>query len=123
MERYNIPENEAPRDIDVNDREIYTKDDYFSKSPRMRRMIKTKKIKLTAPPNKQSKEENPMILTLGPMLTMGMMSGVTLLTTILSIQRGETTLEKSWTQLITGGSMLLATVLWPTLTQFYGRYD
>ena len=118
---YMFPQSDEPEDIDIKDIDLYTKDDYYSKSPRMRRLIETKKIKLTAPPSEGESEELPLILTIGPMLTMGMMSGMTLLSTITNISNGKTTFGESWPQLITASAMLVSMILWPTLTRRYNK--
>jgi len=45
-----LPVQEKYENIEVKDVDLYEKDDYFTKSPRIRRVIETKKIELTAPP-------------------------------------------------------------------------
>ncbi|MBQ9011438.1 MAG: hypothetical protein IJ093_02195, partial [Bacilli bacterium] len=48
-----IPKDEEEdKTIQVKDRDLYDKKDYFSKSPRLRRIIETKKIKLSPPPQR-----------------------------------------------------------------------
>lgn len=122
IKRYTLPLGQPPQNRELKDLELYSKDDYFSKSPRIRRMIETKVIKLSPPPRKEGSQELPLILTIGPMLTMGVMSGVMMVNTINRIQNGETTLAQSWPSLATSGAMLVSILLWPLLTKVYNNH-
>lgn len=112
---------DAPENIEVKDKPLYQEKEYFSKAPRMRRSIETKKIKLSPPPQSQKDQELPLILTIGPMLTMGIMSGVTLTNTIYKICMKETTLAQSWPSLVVSLAMLISMILWPTVTKIYNK--
>ena len=113
--------DEAGQSINIQDRELYDKSSYYSKSPRIRRIIETKEIKLSPPPHDGNNQELPLILTIGPMLTMGMMSFVIVAQTITKINSGEATLAQSWPQLVTSGAMLLSMLLWPLITNIYNK--
>ncbi len=63
----------------------------------------------------------PLILTIGPMLTMGLISAVTVLNTINGIVSGKNTLANSWPQLVTSGIMLISMLVWPLITQTYNK--
>lgn len=86
---------DAPQDIEVKDIELYTKESYFSKAPRLRRVIKTKEIDLSPPPKQEKEQEMPLLLTIGPMMTMGVMSSVMIINTIMQIKTGQSTLSNS----------------------------
>ena len=118
---YQLHQEETPREIEVKDVDLYNKNSYFSKSPRLRRLIKTKEINLSPPPKENGEQEMPLILTMGPMLTMGIVSGVNLMNVISNIVSGQTTIGKSWPRLITTGAMLLSMLLWPTLTRRFNK--
>ncbi len=118
---YSLGALEEPQEIEVKEEELYTKDDYFSKSPRIRRIIETKTIKLSPPPKPEGNEELPLLLTIGPMFTMGVTSAVTLFNTIHKIQMKEVTIQDSMTSLVMGISMLVSMLLWPLLTKFYNK--
>ena len=106
---------------EIKENNLYNDKDYFSKSPRIRRIIQNKKIKIDSPPSVGKEEEIPLIYTLGPMLTMGMTSAVSLTNILLKINNGETTFEKSWATVITSSAMLCTTILWPTLTKMFNK--
>ena len=75
--------------LDVKERTLYNENDYFSKAPRLTRTIETKEIKLSPPPSLMKSQELPLILTIGPMLTIGGMAGITLINTIYRLSTGE----------------------------------
>lgn len=121
IKRYNFPKLDDPKNIEIKDDDLYEKDDYFSKAPRIRRIIEKKVIKLSPPPRNGSNNELPMILTVGPMLTMGVTSGVTFLSTIININSGKYTINDQWPSLITSGIMLVSMLVWPMVIQIYNR--
>ena len=111
-----ILESEQIKEID-----LYKDDDFFFKKPRLRRFIEDYELTLTPPPKKQEKKEMPILLTLGPMLTMAVISVLTLITNITKILTGETTLMKSITTLVSSVAMLMTSLLWPNLTKRYQK--
>lgn len=118
---YSIPADESTRNVVFQDKELYDKSDYFSKAPRIRRIIENKEIKLSPPPSSQDSPEMPFILTIGPMLTMGMMAFMNVINVVNRIMSGETTLGKSWPQIITAIAMLASMVLWPMISRNYSK--
>ena len=121
LNRFNLPNQEPTKNIEVKDKDLYSKEDFYSKSPRIRRIIETKEIELSQPPQTSENEEMPLILTLGPMMTMGIASIVTITSTVSRIGAKETTLKNSLPSLITSGTMLLSMLLWPTITRMYNK--
>ena len=110
-----------PQKIEIKDRPLYKETDFFSKAPRIRRIIETKKIKLSPPPRNNNNEDLPLILTIGPMLTMGSMAGISLISTVYRIATGESLIEDSWTSLAMSFVMLTAMILWPIITKLYNK--
>ncbi len=119
IQAYILTVKDEPKNIEIKDIDLYKPEDYFSKAPRLRRLIETKQIKLSPPPRSEGNQELPLILTIGPMLTMGVTSLMTLINTFESIYVHETTFEKSKTSIITSLTMLVSMLLWPLLTKFY----
>ena len=116
------PTLESPRMIEIKDKALYNEDEYFSKAPRLRRIIETKKIKLSPPPKPDNNGGLPLILTIGPMLTMGGMAGITLINTIYRISTNQTTLEQTWSSIAMSSIMLISMVLWPIVTNLYNKH-
>ena len=106
---------------EIKDVELYQESEYFSKSPRLRRFIETKKIKLDPPPSNNNNEEMPLMLVIAPMLTMGITSLVTITNVILRLNSRQTTMSQSWPQLVTASTMLLSSLLWPIITNLYNK--
>lgn len=80
----------------------------FYCSPRLKRDVEKAVFKIDAPPNNQNQDETPLMLTLGPSLTMGMAS---MMTAIIGITNG------NYLSAITSGCMLCGTVVWPFVTK------
>lgn len=116
-----LPKQDEYSLADVKDKDLYSENSYFSKSSRIRRFIETKEIKLDPPPKDGNNDDTPFLMVVGPMLTMGITSAVTLVSTINRINSGETTVSASWPQLVTGSAMLLSTMLWPVITKVYSK--
>lgn len=91
----------------------------FHRSPRFKRDIEKRLIKIDPPPASGGIEQTPLMLMLGPSITMGMASlsmGAFTLSNVLSsggrVMNAMPTLAMSF-------SMLLGTVLWPVMTRRY----
>lgn len=85
---------------------------FFYRSPRFKRDIETASFKVDSPPTSPISEEMPWLLVMGSSMAMGMMSLVTLVSAIAS---------SNITSMVMGGSMLLGTVLLPTITKSYEK--
>ena len=113
---------DMPIKLEIKDRPLYKETEFFSKAPRLRRIIEEKKIKLSPPPKPEKNQELPLILTIGPMLTMGCMAGITLVNTIYRIQTKQATVAQSWTSIAMSSIMLISMVLWPLITRIYNQH-
>ena len=90
----------------------------FVRSPRIIKSLDTEAFEIDSPPDKKEEKQMPVIFTMGPSLTMSMAMLVSLGVNIANLASGG-----SATTIYTSGamefSMLLGTVLWPTLTKRY----
>ncbi len=120
--KYDLPVLEKEQQLEIKDRDLYLKNDYFFKAPRIKRTIETKEIEIAKPPQSKLDSETPFILVVGPMLTMGIISVVTVVNTILRIALKQTTLADSWPSLVTGGVMFVSMITWPIITQAYNKH-
>ncbi len=121
LQKFEFPLLEQPKELEIKDIPLYKEEDYYSKSPRLRRVITTKEMSLSAPPKKGESHELPLILVVGPMLTMGITSITMLANTLMRIQNGESDFIKSMPQLITSGAMLASMLFWPLATKTYNK--
>lgn len=113
---------DMPIKLEIKDKPLYKEEEFFSKAPRLRRIIEEKKLKLSPPPKPEKNQELPLILTIGPMLTMGCMAGITLINTIYRIQTKQATAAQSWTSIAMSSIMLISMVLWPLITRLYNQH-
>lgn len=117
----NIEISPVKDDIDVKDKDLYSDDDYFTKSPRLRRIIEEKKIELTQPPQAHKSEDLPFLLTVGPMATMAVTSVVMLISPISEVVAGTKNIGDIIGQLVTAVTMLGSSLLWPIVTRAYNK--
>lgn len=116
---YFEPEKNENREIKEVD--LFPKDTYFSKSPRIRRIIEEKELKIDQPPAPPQKDEIPPLLTAGPMISTGAMAGMTILNTLMQISNGRATFASSWPSIFGGVIMLSTSLLWPSLTRTFNK--
>lgn len=121
LKAYQLSSQEKPADFEFKDSELYTKEQYFYKSPRIRRLITTKEIDLSPPPKQEGETQLPLLLTIGPMLTFALVSGIRLFDTVSKIISKEVTLQSSLTSLISTVAMLVAMIVWPLLTKLFNK--
>lgn len=101
--------------------ELYSKEDYFSGSPRLKPGINKITVAVDNPPEKEKDEEKPLLYVLGPMLTMGMMSMVTAYSAFSGIINKTQTIKSSLPTLLIALAMLSSMVLWPSLSRRYEK--
>lgn len=111
-----------PTDEEKNaELEVYEENDYFFRSPRFRTIIEKEEMVIDPPPGKEKQEEIPFIYTMGPMMTMGMSSILSLYNTVDAISAGERSWQQSLPSLVMAVGMLASMFLWPLLTKRYQK--
>ena len=118
---YEFPPLEEIIDNEIRDRELYSKEQYFSKAPRIRRLIQPKEIEFSTPPRLDGERELPLILTIGPMATMAILSGVRLASVVSKIASGQATVKSQIVNIIQCLTMLLAMLVWPIITKRFNK--
>lgn len=106
---------------DEEGKEFFKEDDYFFRAPRFKTKIEPVDIKIDEPPAKQEPDKTPMIYTIGPMLTMSMMSISMGYTALSGVMDGTKSLSSSMPSLVMCGAMIASTLLWPLLTKRYQK--
>jgi len=94
--------------------------EYYYRSPRFKRGIEKKDIRVDSPPDNAIGDEIPIMFLLGPSITMGMASlasGVFAINNAMS--RGN--INSAIPSIVMSLSMLLGTVLWPILSKSYDK--
>ena len=101
--------------------EFYKEDDYFYRAPRFKTGIEEAVITIDPPPGKEEEDKTPAIFTIGPMLTMGMMSMTMGYNSLMGVINGTMDLGPAMPTLIMSFAMLATMLLWPTLQRRYQK--
>ena len=102
-------------------RNLYAKEEYFYRSPRFIEDVIKEDVLIEDPPAKIKMDENPLIMTIGPMFTMALTSLMTAFTTVSNVINGDTTWKKAMPSLIIAGAMFCSMLIWPLLTRMLER--
>ena len=121
LREYHIPQIKTPvAGLDADDDYEDIPDDYYYRAPRFKHDVDTFELKLDAPPSDQNKDEVPMIMLIGPSMTMGMASIATGAFAVTNaIGRGD--IKSAIPSIVMSLSMLLGTLMWPMITKTYQR--
>ena len=101
--------------------EMYQKKDYFVRPPRFSEIIEPYNLEIDTPPSAPSDESTPMILTLGPMLIMGMSASVSGATALIKVMMGDASLKDNFTSILTAFCMITAMLVFPTMNKLYQK--
>ena len=100
--------------------EFYKEDDYFYRAPRFKTGIEEANITIDPPPGKEEEDKTPLIYTVGPMLTMAMMSMTTGVNALQGVLNGDEW-SKAAPTLVMSGAMITTMLLWPSLQRRYQK--
>jgi len=93
--------------------------DLFYRSPRFKRDVEKKIIKIDSPPSKEKLEQTPLMLMLGPSITMGMASLSMGAFTLSNVLQNNGNIMNAMPTLTMSFSMVIGMILWPVLTRKY----
>lgn len=97
------------------DIEFYKDEDYFFRSPRFKAGIEPVEITIDPPPAKEEGDQTPLIYTLGPMLSMGMVSLLMGYGSLASMSSGKS--NSASLQVTMCVLMLVSMIIWPLLSR------
>lgn len=128
IEEYHVPVSTPPHsdDFEDGDTELNTaiaEDEaggYYYRAPRFKQDADVFELKLDSPPGNQNKEEMPMAMVLGPSMTMGLAAMTTGTFSVINAM-GRNDITSAIPSLVMSVSMLMGTMLWPTITRTYQR--
>ena len=101
--------------------EFFKEDDYFYRAPRFKTGIEEANIAIDPPPGKEEEDKTPLIFTLGPMLSMAMMSMTMGYSSVMGLVNGTTDFSSSFPTLLMSGAMIATMLLWPNLQRSYQK--
>ena len=107
-----------PADTDEEFEDIIP--EYYYRAPRKMKEINTFELNVDAPPAAVNNDEMPMIMLIGPSMTMGMASIASGIFSVTSaVERGNVT--SAIPSIVMCVSMLLGTLMWPLVTKTYQK--
>lgn len=96
-------------------------EELFYRSPRFKRDIEAKTIKIDSPPQRNNADETPLLLLLGPSVTMGMASLFTAIVMLQYVLQSGGSIMRAMPMLVMSCSMLIGMILWPILQKRYEK--
>lgn len=108
-------------DIQDENIQLFSDKDYFTRAPRITNKIEKEKIKIDAPPQKEEKDEKPLIYTIGPSLAMGLVMILSMSSTISDVSNGTASLKSTGTSIFMTVAMLISMILFPILNNKYEK--
>jgi len=110
--------NQVVKPVDEEEEYESPELDYFYRSPRFKRDVEKAVFKIDSPPQNAIGEEMPIMLVIGPSMTMGMAS---MATGVFAVNNAMTNgnISAAMPAIIMSCSMLLGTVLWPIVSKKY----
>jgi len=100
---------------------LFTDNDVFFHTPRIKERFVPQTISITNPPEKDTSEEPPMYLTLGATIVMGLASSMTGVIAIFNIVTKKDSILSSVVEIFVCIGMLLGSILFPVLLEKYNK--
>lgn len=110
-----------PTGIPEEDVKLFSEKDFFARAPRITSGIEREKIKIEAPPQKQEKDEKPLIYTIGPSLAMGLVMLISMSSAISGVSNGTASVKSTVTSALMTVAMLISMILFPILNNKYEK--
>ena len=95
--------------------------EYFYRSPRFKREIAKAEFSIDPPPQPNTGDDMPLMMVLGPSITMGMASVATGVFSVISAMQSENGITQAIPSMVMAASMLLGTILWPVISRQYEK--
>ena len=123
LELVNLTEVQDNPEEDDDTLEVYSKNDYYYRSPRFKNNITKEELTIDPPPNAQNNNQLPFWLAMGSMMVMGMRSVMSLMTVIDSVATKQSTWKEAMPSLVTNGSMIVGSIMIPIVTRMYQKRE
>lgn len=116
-------EKKIINDIGLTDEDVqlFSDKDYFTRAPRITSKIEKEKIKIDAPPQKQEKDDKPLIYTIGPSVAMGLVMVLSMSSTISDVSSGTASFKNTGMSVLMTVAMLISMILFPILNSKYEK--
>lgn len=110
-----VPFIEDEDELELEERD----EDYFLRAPNIRSVIEKEVLNVDAPPIEEKEDDTPIAYVIGPMLSMGMISVVTLFSALSSYASGRSSFSAVIPSLVIAAAMLSGIMIWPILNRRY----
>lgn len=110
-----------PTGTPEEDVKLFSEKDFFARAPRITSGIEREKIKIEALPQKQEKDEKPLIYTIGPSLAMGLVMLISMSSAISGVSNGTASVKSTVTSALMTVAMLISMILFPILNNKYEK--
>ncbi len=100
---------------------VYSKEEYFNRAPRIRSKIETAKMRVDEPPKKIKEDDTPLLIALGPMMTMSMTAVVTIYSGVSRAVNNNQGIGSVFPSIIMGLTMLGTMLVWPFITRKFNE--
>ena len=117
----NIQSEENENDEYYEDKPLYSDKDYFSRAPRLTKVIKKEKIKIDPPPAIDGNEETPIALMLGSTLSMGLLMLLSSGRALFGTMNGTASKKEVLIEVLIAVIMLITIMLFPILNVKYNK--
>ena len=107
-------------DEDMN-KTLYSDDEYFYHTPRLKSVLLEENIKIDAPPAKVQNDSTPAILAIGTSITMAASSLMTGYSVFYGLSTGTKTLVQSIPQIVICSSMMIGCIVIPRFANHYKK--
>lgn len=101
--------------------QLFSEKDFYARAPRITNQIEKEKIKIEGPPQKQEKDEKPLIYTIGPSLAMGIVMLISISSTISGVQNGTASGQRIVASVAMTIAMLISMIMFPILNNKYEK--
>ena len=114
-------ENEPLNEDYYDDKPLYSDNEYFSRAPRLTKIIKKENIKIDPPPSIDENENTPAVLVLGSTISMGLLMLLSSGRALVGTMNGSASKTEVIVEILIAFIMLVAIVLFPILNVKYEK--
>ena len=104
-----------------NDVTLFDKGDYFYKAPRFNYVINEKTIDIDEPPQPIKEDDTPIILTIGPQMTMICTSVLSMISFLGAYMQGGANKLRFFVSIGTVAITIIGSLLWPSITRRFNK--
>ena len=102
---------------DDRDLPFFSEEDYYYKTPRFNYLVEATEVVIDEPPAPNKNNEMPLILSVGPQVTMAIASGLSVVSMIMMMGQGTSNPTRMKITIAAMCITMTGTLLWPTISR------